>query len=122
MRLIKYLSYSNVDEEINKFRAMTISLTKPTGETFKILNHIYENYNIDKVEPILENLNKELRKFYTGTFIYDLCFESDKKIADITENKRKTEPLTLALFEANDKLSRIKSSLETMLKTNMNIK
>ena len=82
MRLIKYLSYSNVDEDVNNFRAMAISLTKPTDETSKMLQRIYEKYNIDKIEPILTNLNKELRKFYTGAFVYDLCFESDKKIGN----------------------------------------
>ena len=116
MRLLKYISYSNVDETVNKFRAMAISLTKSTDETNKIITEIYKQYSIDHVEPILDNLNKELRKFYTGKYTYGLCYESEKKITDLTSNKRKSESLTLALFEANDKLSKIKSSLETILK------
>lgn len=122
MRLIKYLSYSTIDEDVNKFRAMSISLTKPNEETNKILNHIHKKYDIEKIAPIIENLNKELRKCYTGKFVFDLCYETDKKISDIIDSKRKTEPLTLALFEANDKLSRIKSTLEIILKNNMNEK
>lgn len=116
MRLIKYLSYSHVDETTNKFRAMTIGITKNSDEATKVINKIYEQYNIEKVEPILDCLNKELRKFYTGKYSYNLCFESDKKITDITTNKRKIEAMTLALFESNDKLSHIKGSLETILK------
>lgn len=122
MRLIKYLSYSNIDEDVNKFRAMVIALTKPNDETNKILDHIHEKYDLEKIAPVIKNLNDKLHKYYTGKFVFDLCYETDKKISDIIDNKRKTEPLTLALFEANDKLSRIKSTLETILKNGMNEK
>lgn len=116
MRLIKYLSYSNVDETVNKFRAMSISLTKSTEETKKILTDIYTQYDIEHIDPIIENLNKELRKFYTGKYEYGLCYNPEKKIDDISNNKRKSDSLTMSLFEANDKLSKIKSSLESILK------
>jgi predicted transcriptional regulator YdeE len=116
MRLIKYLSYSHIDESANKFRAMSISLTTPNEETIKVLTDVYSQYEIEKVEPVLEKLNKELRKVYTGKYSFGLCYESEKKISDIISNKRKIESLTLALFEANDKISKIKSSLETILK------
>jgi len=116
MRLLKYISYSTIDEDVNKFRAMTISLTKANDEPTRIINEINKKYNINNIELILDNLNKELRKVYTGKYEYGLCYESSKKINDIITNKRKIEALTLSLFEANDALSKIKSSLETILK------
>lgn len=118
MRLIKYLSYSNIDENVNKFRVMSISLTKiPNYEITSVLNTLYEKYNIEHIDPIIENLNKELKKFYNGKYSYGLCYMSEKKISDISNNKRKNDSLTLSLFTANDKLSKIKSSLETILKS-----
>lgn len=120
MRLIKYLSYSTVDEDVNKFRSMSISLTKQNEEVERVLKNIYEKYDIEQISPYIDNLNKELRKIYNGKFEFSLCYESEKKISTITDNKRKTEPLTLALFEANDKFSRIKSKLETIIKNKMN--
>lgn len=116
MRLLKYLSYSNVDENVNKFRAMSISLTKPNEEINKIFNEVCVKYNIENIEPILDSLNKELRKFYTGRYSYGLCYKSEKKITEFNCNKRKAESLTMSLFEANDRLSRIKSNLEQSIK------
>ena len=40
MRLLKYISYSTIDEDVNKFRAMTISLTKANDEPTRIINEI----------------------------------------------------------------------------------
>ena len=116
MRLLKYLSYSNTDENVNKFRAMSISLTKSTEETHKVFDEVRNQHNIESVEPILDRLNKELRKFYTGKYTYGLCYTPEKKVTELNCTKRKAESLTMALFEANDKLSKIKTSLETYLK------
>ncbi len=116
MRLIKYLSYSNVDEEVNKFRAMSISLTKSPDESKSILDSLYKKYDMERIDPIIENLNKELRKFYNGKYEYNLCYTSEKKIGDVSTNKRKSDIITMYLFEANDILSKIKSSLESKLK------
>lgn len=116
MRLLKYLSYAGIDENVNKFRAMTISLTKPNDEVNNILSHLYEKYDISNIDYILDPLNKELRKIYTGKYSYGLCYKSEKKITSFSSNKRKTEPLTLALFEANDALSHIKSHIESIVK------
>jgi hypothetical protein len=116
MRLLKYLSYSPVDENVNKFRAMSISLTTDTKEANDIFNKLHEQYNIESIEPIIEKLNKELRKFYNGKYMYGLSYTSGKKVNDLNCNKRKAESLTMLLFEANDYLSKIKSHLETTLK------
>lgn len=116
MRLLKYLSYSNTDENINRFRSMSISLTKSTEETNKIFNEVQKHYNIPSVEPILDKLNKELRKFYTGKYSYGLTYEPEKKVTELNCTRRKAESLTMLLFEANDSLSKIKSSLESILK------
>jgi hypothetical protein len=116
MRLLKYLSYSPVDENVNKVRVMTISLTKDTKETQEIFNQVCEQYGIGNVEPIIENLNKELKKFYTGKYVYGLCYKPEKKINELNCNKRKSETLTMSLFEANDILSKLKSELESKLK------
>jgi hypothetical protein len=116
MRLLKYLSYSPVDENVNKVRAMSISLTKDSKETQEIFNEVCKQYDIDNVSPIIENLNKELKKFYTGKYVYGLCYNTEKKINELNCNKRKSETLTMSLFEANDILSKIKSELESKLK------
>ncbi len=57
MRLIKYLSYSNIDEDVNKFRAMVIALTKPNDETNKILDHIHEKYDLEKQMQQVEDFD-----------------------------------------------------------------
>jgi len=121
MRLIKYLSYSNSDNNTNKFRIMRIGLTKSKCDiSSSILEEMYEKYNIDRIEPLIENLNKELKKFYNGKYFYDILFDDNiKKINEITNNKRKIEPLLLASFDANDKLSKMKSKVEECIKSRL---
>jgi hypothetical protein len=116
MRLIKYLSYSNTDEYINKFRSMFIGLSKPNDEINSIVENIYKQYEIEHIEPVLEKLNKELKKIYTGKYRFCLCYEKEKKITDFCNNKRKNNSLTLSLFEANSSLSKIKTDLEKKIK------
>lgn len=122
MRLTKYLSYSNNDDDINKFRSLRIGLTKSkNAECSSLLEHIYQKYNVEKIEPTIDNLNKELKKFYTGKYFYYLFLSEgeEKKINELTNTKKKVDPLILALFEANEKLSKMKTKVEEALKISL---
>lgn len=101
---------------------MKIALTDNTQVQKDILKELYEKYNIDQIEPFLDKLNKELRSFYTGKYSYGLCLsEKTKKIDDLKTIKKNTEKITLSVFEANDKLSKIKTKLETYLKDHLQL-
>lgn len=122
MRLTKYLSYSNNDDTINKFRSLRIGLTKSKNdECSSLLEQIYLKYNVEKIEPTIDNLNKELKKFYNGKYFYDLFLSEggEKKINELTNTKKKIDPLILALFEANEKLSKMKTKVEEALKISL---
>jgi hypothetical protein len=121
MRLIKFLSYSNDDKDVLRFRSMRIGLTKVKVDNSKILEEIYKRYDIEKIEPILENINKELRKFYNGKYFYDLVIteEKNKKINEISDNKKRTEAMSISLYEANDKLSKLKGKVEKIIKDSL---
>ena len=117
MRLDRFLSYSVDNKNINKFREMKISITDERVDHSEILKELYTSFDIEPLEPLLEKLNKELRSFYHGKYFFDLCLE-DKKIP-VKDYKRKSDRLTLALFDANDRLSKVKSKVETILKNSI---
>ncbi len=119
MRLMKFLSLSINDSEINRFRSMYIGLTKDKNKNVSFINDICEKYNVNNVYVILDSLNNELRKFYNGKYFYDFIEETDKPLKrseSISENRKKSENITLLLLEANNKLSRIKARVEEQLK------
>lgn len=116
MRLLKFMTYFNTDEDVNKFRAMSIDLTSKIDETTNIINIIEEKYDIKTIKPLIDDINKELRKYYTGKYSFGLCTEKTKRIEDFIKNKKKSEKILMNLFEKNDRLSRIKTILEEKLK------
>jgi hypothetical protein len=117
MRLLKFMTYFNInDVDVNRFRAMSIDLTTSLDETNHIIKTIEEKYQINTIKPLIDGINKELKKYYTGKYSFGLCTEKTKRIEDFIKNKKKSEKILMNLFEKNDQLSRIKTILEEKLK------
>ena len=116
MRLIKYLSYSGLDENTNKFRALSIKLSEKPNDFSGILSEVYKKYTLDAVDSIVESLNKELKKFYKGKYQFCFCLEEGTTLDKIKINSKYLGRLKFLQYEANSKLAKIKSHLENSIK------
>lgn len=117
MRLLDYLSLSNLDESTNKFRAMNVGLVKePTGHG-DIVSEVLQKYDIvNEIDRELDHLNKNLQSSYRGKMKFDYCIEEDIDINKSKIKSRLLKKLKLQLLETNDKLSKVKKEVESKSK------
>lgn len=109
-RLYEYMRLSS-DDDIAKFRALSFRLVKRDTGYRALLQSIDED-SASRILEIQTDLNKELSKKYNGTYKFDLCMDEGDTL-DILKIKRKyTKSLSLLCHGSNDKLSKIKRSIE----------
>uniref|UniRef100_A0A6M3K7A6 Uncharacterized protein n=1 Tax=viral metagenome TaxID=1070528 RepID=A0A6M3K7A6_9ZZZZ len=118
MRFIKYLSNPLLEEDVNKFRFLDIKLVEKDTEYKSIVKNVSEKYKFQKSTlELLKTLNKELKKYYTGSMKFDFVLGEGKMIDDIKMTKKKNlEKLKLKYFQVSDELEKIKTGLEKKLK------
>lgn len=117
MRLLKYISYSGLDEDTNKFRALDIKLVKDEVDYSNIVKKVESKHKLsNEITDIINDLNRELRKHYKGRYIFNFCLDEGKNLGEIRMNKKNVDRLKMKLFEASDKLSKIKRKVEKDLK------
>ena len=125
MRFNKHLAYSCDDEidnphrvdcfYINQFRSLGIKMVREDTRYKKLINGIALKYSIVKeASDVLNDLNKDLKKVYGGKYKFDLCLNEGKDIKNVRVNK--VAMLKLKIYEAEDKLEKIKRSFEKELK------
>lgn len=116
MRLLKYFSYSGLDENTNKFRCMNIKLIKPDdcpNELYEIINFVKRKYKIeDDIFGLVENLNKRLKYYYKGHLKFDFTLSEGIDIKNIRIYNKLEDKIKILLFESNDKLAKIKRKIE----------
>lgn len=111
MRLINYLSYSNLDEKTNIFRTLNIKLVDKKTDYEPIINYIMDKYDINPYN-IIENLNKELKTIYSGKYKFDFCINEGCELKDIKINEKLITKIKLLYFNANDQFAKIKNKIE----------
>jgi len=118
MRFVKYIYKSILDDDDNKFRFLDIKLVdKETGHK-NIIHKVSEKYGIDKSALYLvESLNKELKKCYTGKFQFDFVLSEGILVDDIKiPNKKILEKIRMKYFQINEELNKVKSDFESYLR------
>jgi len=117
MRLYEYMKLSSDNEDIAKFRTMSFRLVKSETSNRQLLESIDEGYK-KQVLTLLQGLNTELKKVYTGMYRFDLCVDEGNGL-DVLKIKRKySKVLNMLCFEYNDLLSKIKKDVEINLTEN----
>lgn len=116
MRLLKYLQYPNVDENINKYRSLEISMLNKQSEYNSIVSKIEEEYKINKsIIDSINNLNKELKKVYKGDWFFQICLDEGKSVEEIIKNKQ-AKALKKKLLKINEEFSNMKLKVEKKCK------
>ncbi len=116
MRLLKYFSYSGLDERTNKFRCMRIKLVKQdnTNELYSVINYIKEKYNIeDDIFQLTKDLNTKLKSYYKGQLKFDFTLSEGIDIKNIKIYNKLEDKIKILLFNSNDKLAKIQRYIET---------
>ena len=127
MRFDKHLRYS-CDEEaienphrvdcyyINQFRALDIKLVREDTRYKRLVDGIAMKYMVVKeAKDILNDLNKDLKKYYSGKYKFDFCLLEGIDMKSIRLNSRGIESLKLKLYKSEDRLEKIKRSFEKEL-------
>ena len=116
MRFVDYIKISTEDDDIAKFRSMSIRLVKESTGHKTLLDNLNEVKDyLNEIETIISELNSELRKVYNGNYQFDLCIDEGDSI-DILKIKRKqAKVLSLMCHNHNDKFSKIKKNIEISL-------
>lgn len=118
MRFLKYLSYSGLDENTNKFRVLNIKLVSDKTDCNNIIDKVIKKYNIKyNLYSIIENLNNNLKDVYKGKYKFDFCLDEGKDINDIKLNKKYLKRFKMMLFESNNKFAKIKKDIENKSKS-----
>jgi hypothetical protein len=112
MRLLKYLSYAQLPEKTNTFRAMSIKLVDKPKDYSDVVSFVQEKYDIPKVQELINKLNKELKNFYKGEHKFALCLTEGITPNKIKIKSRYETMMKSMFYESNDKLSKIKKVIE----------
>lgn len=113
MRLIDYLSLSNLDERTNKFRAINVGLVKESTSYNTIVSDVLQKYDIvNEIDKELDILNKNLQSSYRGKMKFDYCLEEAIDMNKSRIKSRLLKKLKLQLLETNDSLSKVKKEVE----------
>jgi hypothetical protein len=117
MRLLKYFSYSGLDEKTNKFRCMHIKLVKQPeaeNELHDIIKYVKNKYGIeDNIFQLVEELNRKLKLYYKGQFKFDFTLVEGIDIKNIKIYNKLEDKIKILMFESNDKLAKIQRKIES---------
>lgn len=116
MRLLKYFSYSKLDERTNIFRCLQIKLVKNQDDENprETINYVKEKYSIsDDIFELTEKLNKRLKGYYNGQYRFDFTLTDGVPINKTKIPQKIETRLRIQLFESNDILAKIKRKIES---------
>ena len=115
MRLLKYFSYSNLDEQTNIFRCLHIKLLKESDPSLLTsISHIKKLYNIDDdIISLVETLNDRLKNYYKGNYRFGFTMDEGIPLNKIKLSQKIELKIRMQLFENNDKLAKLKRKIES---------
>ena len=115
MRLLNYLSFSGLDENTNKFRALNIKLVDKPTEYTDIVDEISKIHDIPEIKNTVSSLNKELKTIYRGKHFFDYCIDEGSQLDKLKLGKKQYQKLKISHLEANDTLNSYKKQVESKL-------
>ena len=117
MKLFKYLSQSDSDEERTKFRALTCKLVdKETGHK-ELVEKVVEQYELgNDILDLYELLNKDLRKYYKGKYKFDFTIDEGEDVDKLKIKPGRKKHIKKKAYEFVDVLAKCQRKLESYLK------
>jgi len=117
MRLLKFLSLSLNEKDINTFRQISIRLSNGKERYNNLISNMEKRFGIS--EGILEELHRlncELSKIYDGEWKFQFCNTDDgRHIDEVNIGRKGNRKIRRMMMEANDRLSGIKLDIEKSL-------
>jgi len=115
--ILKYLRYSNLDENINKFRLSNIKLITPGNDKFQDTLRYLLDKNLIDVDILfkLDELNNLLKRYYKGSKKFNLLLNSTNTtdVDDLNIPRRSKEIINLKLKDLLRHLEQEKNKIET---------
>ena len=115
MRLISYLNFCPINENINKFRALTIQLVENPSIYHNLINETSRKFSLPSMSKTLISLNYELKKVYNGKLSFDFCLDEGKPFDALKLKRNHYQKIKLLYLEANDQLSNHKKLVENQI-------
>lgn len=121
MRLIKFLSLTESDDNVSKFRSITIDLVESDTGNIELVKEISEKYLLDdSAVMLLDRANEELKKIYSGKHRFDFCLEGEcLPLGSVKVDKKKQRQIKEKWFKFNDELSGIQNIFEDNIRKNL---
>ena len=114
---MKFKDYLN--DDINKFRKMKVGLVR-TPASDEVVRNVKEEFDlgVDLIELINE-LNSNLKKSYTGKFKFDFCLIEDINIKRLKIKNREEiiNRLKEKVFKVSDSLAKTQTKVERKIES-----
>lgn len=116
MRLLKYFSHSNLDEQTNIFRCLNIKLVKEEdAASLDSIEHVKAKYGLNEdVISLVEPLNSRLKNYYRGHYKFGFTMDEGISLKRVKIPPKIESKIRILTFEQNDILSKIKRKIESM--------
>lgn len=116
MKLLKFLSQTSDNEQINFVRAMKLQLVEDEPKTSHVQN-VSEKFAASReMLELMKLLNKDFRTFYTGKKLrFDFSLEASKPIDGLKLNEKQKVKIKRKWLEYNSKLAILQEQFEREL-------
>ena len=113
MRFLDYMRLSSNEEE-SIFRSLKIDIVESDTEYRDIIDALSLKYQYIKESiDIIDEINKDLKKVYSGKYKYGFCMDESNKTVKMKESYR--NKIYEKYFKVNDKFCALKKRFEEEL-------
>jgi len=117
MKLLKYLSQSDSDEDTTKFRALSLKLVDEETGHKELVEKVIDKHELgNDILELYELLNKDLKKHYRGKMKFDFTLEEGKDVDTLKIKTGRKQFIKKKCFEFVDELAKTQRKLESYLK------
>ena len=99
--------------KLDKFRSVKIDLTDEDSEANELVEEVAAGFELNDLLELREMMNDKLKKEYRGKLKID--FVLNEYINTDKRTKKLKNKLIGSLFEANDKVAKMKTEVERLL-------
>ena len=117
MRFLDYMKLSS-DDEISIFRSLKIDVIEDDEKYKSVINDLSTKYEYIKESlEILNEINKDFKRVYSGKYKYGFCIEEGIQLKLKTSYRK---VIYRKYFEVNEKFNDIKKRFENDISFNIN--
>lgn len=119
MRFLDYMKLSS-DDEISVFRSLKIDVIENDDEYRSVIKELSLKYDyINESIDIINEINKEFKRIYSGKYRYGFCIEEGINTLKLKKSYKKV--IYKKYFEVNERFNDIKIRFENEISFNINL-